>query len=87
MEKTVEMIDIHAHILPGLDDGARTLEESVEMCRIGYRDGIKTVVATPHVLPEIYKNSRSAILSKVRELQSAIKKFGVQSSGLKTLTQ
>lgn len=71
MEETVEMIDIHTHILPGLDDGARTLEESVEMCRIGYQDGIKTIVATPHVLPEIYKNSRSTILSKVQELQSA----------------
>jgi len=80
MEETVEMIDIHTHILPGLDDGARTLEESIEMCRISYQDGIKTIVATPHVLPEIYKNNRSTILSKVQELQSAIKKLGVRSS-------
>jgi len=72
METTVEMIDLHTHILPGLDDGARTLEESIEMCRISYQDGIKTIVATPHVLPELYKNDRSTILSKLHELQSAL---------------
>ncbi len=45
------MIDLHNHILYGLDDGARTLGESVKMCEIGYRDGIRIVVATPHILP------------------------------------
>jgi len=80
MGKTVEMIDLHAHILYGLDDGAKTIEESIEMCRIGYQDGIRTVVATPHILPGIYKNDRSTILSKLHELNAAIKKLGVRSS-------
>ena len=74
------MIDLHAHILPGLDDGARTLEESVEMCRISYGDGVRTVVATPHILPGVYENNRSTILSGAQELNEAIKKFGVGSS-------
>src|SRR4030043_1058655 len=43
------MIDLHCHILPGIDDGARTLEESVEMALIARDDGIKTIVATPHL--------------------------------------
>ena len=43
------MIDLHCHILPGLDDGAKTLEESVEMALIARDDGIKTIVATPHL--------------------------------------
>jgi protein-tyrosine phosphatase len=43
------MIDLHCHILPGLDDGAKTLEESVEMARIARDDGITTSVATPHL--------------------------------------
>jgi protein-tyrosine phosphatase len=86
MGKTVEMIDLHAHILYGLDDGAKTIEESIEMCRIGYQDGIKTVVATPHILPGIYKNDRSTILSKLQELNETIKKFGVQSSEFVTQT-
>ena len=80
MGKTVEMIDLHAHILYGLDDGAKTIEESIEMCRISYQDGIRTVVATPHILPGIYKNDRSTILSKLHELNAAIKKLGAASS-------
>lgn len=43
------MIDLHSHILPGLDDGAKTLEESVEMARMARDDGVKTIVATPHL--------------------------------------
>ncbi len=79
-----EMIDLHAHILPRLDDGAEDLEESVEMCRTSYRDGVRTIVATPHILPGVYKNNRSTILAKTRELNEAIRKFGVQNPGVST---
>lgn len=44
------MIDIHCHILPGVDDGAQSLEESLLMARRAVEDGIKTIVATPHTL-------------------------------------
>ena len=43
------MIDIHTHILPGLDDGARSWEEAVAMARGAAKDGIEAVVATPHI--------------------------------------
>lgn len=49
------MIDIHCHILPGVDDGPGKIEESVEMCRIAEADGIKVVVATPHYNPGKYE--------------------------------
>ena len=75
------MIDLHSHILHGLDDGAKTLEESVEMCLTSFQDGVRTVVATPHTLNGVYQNDRSTILAKVEELNKAIKKFGVQGSG------
>lgn len=42
------MIDIHCHILNGIDDGARDIETSVQMCRIAEQNGIKHIVATPH---------------------------------------
>ena len=66
------MIDLHNHILPGLDDGPQTFEESIEMCQIGFRDGIRMIVATPHTLNSVYETSRSTILAKVRELNAAI---------------
>jgi protein-tyrosine phosphatase len=43
------MIDLHSHILPGLDDGAETMESSLEMARAALADGIGTMAATPHV--------------------------------------
>jgi protein-tyrosine phosphatase len=43
------VIDIHTHILPGLDDGAETMAAALEMARIALADGIHTVVATPHI--------------------------------------
>ncbi len=72
MEENSKMIDLHNHILYGQDDGAETLEESIAMCRIGYDDGIRTIVATPHILPGIYENNRSTILSRVAELNHAL---------------
>ena len=51
------MIDIHAHILPGMDDGARDLEDSVEMARMAAESGTTAITATPHCnIPEVYDN-------------------------------
>jgi protein-tyrosine phosphatase len=46
------VIDLHCHILPQLDDGARDLEDSVEMARVAESDGIKLICATPHIHPD-----------------------------------
>jgi protein-tyrosine phosphatase len=80
MEEDSKMIDLHNHILYGQDDGAETLEESIRMCRISSQDGVRTIVATPHILPGIYENDRSTILSQVAELNSALKKLSFQRS-------
>jgi protein-tyrosine phosphatase len=66
------MIDLHNHILWGADDGARTLGDSLEMCRMAHTDGIRTIVATPHTLNSLYQNDRPSILAKVRELNEVI---------------
>src|SRR3982750_1600925 len=42
------MVDIHCHILPGVDDGSRSWEMTAEMCRIAADDGVRQIVATPH---------------------------------------
>ena len=50
------MIDIHFHCLPGIDDGPRTWEDAVALCKAAAADGIETIVATPHVLRESWVN-------------------------------
>ena len=51
------MVDIHCHILPGFDDGADNIEESLRMARIAVSGGTKTIIATPHSnIPDSYQN-------------------------------
>lgn len=66
------MIDLHCHILPGLDDGAETPKEALEMAEIAYNDGVKTIVATPHVYDENYQSATEVIVPAVKKLQSLI---------------
>ena len=71
------MIDIHCHILPEIDDGAKSLKESLIMARQAVEDGIKTLVATPHTLNGTYENPTSLVRSKVAELQVSLRKEGI----------
>ena len=48
MPNPLDVIDIHSHVLPGVDDGARNMAESLQLLKEAYRQGVKTVVATPH---------------------------------------
>jgi len=43
------MIDIHSHIIPAVDDGSSSMKESLEMLKIAWEDGVKAIVATPHI--------------------------------------
>jgi protein-tyrosine phosphatase len=69
------MIDLHAHILPGIDDGALDLDEAVQMCRLAGEDGCQVVVATPHQRHPHWWNCDPAELSTLsRALQDAAPK-------------
>ena len=65
------MLDLHSHILPGLDDGARTLEDSVEIARAAHADGIEVIAATPHVRDD-YPTSADTMESRVAEVRRAL---------------
>ena len=67
------MIDIHSHILPELDDGARSLEEAVQMARIAEEDGIEQMVATPHMFNGLSHNPEpEEVVARVGALQKEI---------------
>jgi len=66
------LIDIHCHILPGVDDGAHSLKESLVMARMAFRDGIHTIVATPHTLDGIHINPVQEVASRVASLQHVL---------------
>jgi len=71
------MIDLHSHILPGVDDGARSLAESLEMARIAVADGIGVMACTPHIYPGLYPNHKASIFAARTELQAALDEAGL----------
>ena len=71
------MIDLHSHVLPNLDDGAKNLEEAVEMCRMAAGDGIRILAATPHYRPKVYENGEENIFSAVSRLQEVLDREGI----------
>jgi protein-tyrosine phosphatase len=73
-----ECVDIHCHVLPGLDDGPKTPEESVALCRALAEDGITTVVATPHQLGRYdRRNAGNVVRTAVQTLRATLAAEGV----------
>lgn len=71
------MIDIHTHVLPGIDDGAQTEIDSIELARAAVREGIHTIIATPHHKNGLYNNERDLILKHVEYLNQLLEKEGI----------
>jgi len=65
-------VDIHCHLLPGLDDGASTLDDALAMAEMAVADGIETIVATPHQLGGYSGNSGKMICEAVARFQQAL---------------
>ncbi|PLT31778.1 tyrosine-protein phosphatase [Peribacillus deserti] len=66
------MIDLHSHILPGVDDGANSIEESLELARLAVKEGIQTLYATPHHKNGSYVNERKSILKASESLNKVM---------------
>ncbi|NVN97823.1 MAG: phosphoesterase [Geobacteraceae bacterium] len=64
--------DSHCHLLPGIDDGAATMEESLEMARVLVAAGFTTVCCTPHLIKGVYDSTSAEIRILTAELQNAI---------------
>ncbi len=71
------MIDLHCHILPGIDDGASDCADSLEMARTFVADGVSVVACTPHILPGLYHNTPAGIRAAVAELQGLLDYEGI----------
>ncbi|MFD9624851.1 tyrosine-protein phosphatase [Peribacillus muralis] len=67
------MIDIHSHILPGVDDGAKHITESIAMAKLAVSEGIQTIIATPHHKNGHFENEKNDIIEKVAELNEVLK--------------
>ena len=71
------LIDLHCHLLPGIDDGATTVETSIAMARLAVADGIDCIVCTPHIMPGVYDNDGAAIAAGVASLARRLNAEGI----------
>lgn len=71
------MIDLHNHILPGIDDGAPDLATALKMARIAWEDGIRTIACTPHIYPGLYDNDAKGIRRAIGALRLALEEAGI----------
>jgi protein-tyrosine phosphatase len=66
------MLDLHCHILPGIDDGAVDLEMALGMARMAAADGIHTIACTPHIYPGVYENTAAGIRAAIKAFQAEL---------------
>jgi len=66
------LVDLHAHLLPGLDDGPQTMDESLEMARLAAEDGTEIIVATPHRRDVVAASSIQNVQNLVARLNEAL---------------
>lgn len=70
-------VDMHSHLIPAIDDGSQSLEDSMKMIRRFAELGYRKVVTTPHVMSDFYRNTPEIIFSGLEDIRSALKKEGI----------
>jgi len=80
-------VDIHNHILPGIDDGAKTVEESIALIKEFNSIGVTNFIATPHIMNDYYPNTPETIQASYSVLKDALIKEGVSNISLDTAAE
>ena len=65
--------DMHSHLIPGIDDGSKSMEESIQLIKELCELGFKKLITTPHIMSDFYKNTPENILSGLEKVQAAVK--------------
>ena len=66
------LVDIHSHLLPGLDDGVKSIEETIYILKALHKLGYKKVITTPHVMSDYYPNGTADILGKLAQVKEKL---------------
>lgn len=76
--ENMELIDIHSHILPGVDDGAQSIKESLKMLNIAQKNAIGTIILTPHNKPARHNVHTSSMEVRMEQLRKSMETFGIE---------
>lgn len=78
-----DMVDVHNHILPGIDDGANSVSESIEMIRAFQELGINQFICTPHIMHDYYDNTPESVREACDKLKLALREENIHGIDLK----
>jgi protein-tyrosine phosphatase len=70
-------VDMHSHVLPGIDDGAQTPEDSIELVKRMMDVGIKKIIATPHIMADYYRNTAETINASLAVLKAELERQNI----------
>lgn len=70
--------DMHSHLIPGIDDGSKSMEESIALVKRMAGYGLKKIITTPHIMSEYYRNTPEIIQMGLEDLRKALKKEGME---------
>jgi protein-tyrosine phosphatase len=70
--------DMHSHLIPGIDDGSKSLEESVSLLKRMHELGYKKIITTPHIMSDYYKNNKDNISKGLQQLREELEKQQMQ---------
>jgi tyrosine-protein phosphatase YwqE len=70
------LVDMHSHFLPGIDDGAENLEESLKLLKTFEDRGYRKIITTPHIIQDLYENSAETIFPVLEKVRLALKESG-----------
>ncbi|WP_056990418.1 tyrosine-protein phosphatase [Liquorilactobacillus mali] len=77
LTKSKKIVDLHCHLIPGIDDGSPDLEHSLELARQAVAEGITHILATPHHLDGDYVNHRADVIKHVTDFQNELDNHGI----------
>ncbi|WP_111669009.1 tyrosine-protein phosphatase [Algoriphagus litoralis] len=69
--------DMHSHLIPGIDDGSKSMEESIDLIRRLADFGLSKIITTPHIMSEYYRNTPEIILMGLEDLRKSVKQAGI----------
>lgn len=69
--------DMHSHLIPGIDDGAKTIEDSINLIKRLHAFGYRKLVTTPHIMSDYYQNTPEIILNGLNAVREAVKKENI----------
>src|SRR5690349_18476422 len=70
--------DMHSHLIPGIDDGSQSMEESLELIRKFKSLGYRKLITTPHIMSDSFRNNPDIILEGLEKLRVAVKEAGIE---------